>query len=176
MPRERQGQAVNTATLAPAAAPTVLDLDARLALADAAMNVRLANASAAIEVNTAHIPIDPIPHVDAAPLLAPAVAPCPYPTPAAATLWQARNHLQDSGWCAGALRDEQGAACLLGALRIVAPSADVADDAAAVLLEAIRRDFPNAASVPAWNDQRATKHLADRYLDRAAELAHARNL
>ncbi|MEH0552567.1 DUF6197 family protein [Streptomyces sp. B21-101] len=166
---------VTAATLTPAATPA-LDFETRLALADAAMNVRLANASAAIEVNTAHIPIDPIPHVDAAPLLAPASAPCPYPTPVAATLWRARNHLQNSGWCTGALRDKHGAACPMGALRTVAPGAGVADSAMAVLLEAIRRDFPDAASVPAWNDHRATGWLAARYLDRAAELAHARGL
>ncbi|WP_245970585.1 DUF6197 family protein [Streptomyces rishiriensis] len=165
---------MTTAVLSPAAAPA-LDFETRLALAEAAMNVRLANASAAIEVNAAHIPIDPIPHVDAAPLRTPAIAPCPYPTPVAATLWRARNHLQNNGWCAGALRDEQGAVCLMGAIRAAA-SAGAADDAVTVLFEAIRRDFPDATSVPAWNDQRATLHLADRYLDRAAELAHARNL
>ena len=108
--------------------------------------------------------------------LAPAVAPCPYPTPAAATLWQARNHLQDSGWCTGALRDEQGAACLMEAIRATAPTGSLADSAMSVLLEAIRRDFPDAVSVPAWNDRRATPHLADRYLGRAAELAHARGI
>ncbi|WP_405964824.1 hypothetical protein OG713_34815 [Streptomyces sp. NBC_00723] len=154
----------------------VVDLETRLALADAAMNVRLANASAAIEVNTAHIPIDPIPHVDAAPLLAPAVAPCPYRTAVAAVLWRARNHLADRGWCIGALRDEQGAICLMGAIRAAAPGGSLADNAMSVLLEAIRRDFPRADSVPAWNDSRGTPYLADRYLDRAAELAHARGL
>ncbi|MGW0920113.1 DUF6197 family protein [Streptomyces sp. NPDC002755] len=164
-----------TKTCAATTAPTV-DLDTRLALAEAAMNVRLSNASAAIEVNTAHIPIDPIPRVDAAPLLAPATSPCPYRTTVATTLWRARNHLADRGWCTGALRDEQGAICLMGAIRVAAPSGRLADNAMDVLLEAIRRDFPRAVSVPAWNDSRATPHLADRYLDRAAELAHARNL
>ena len=162
-------------TLAPAAAPA-LDFETRLALADAAMNVRLANASAAIEVNTAHIPIDPIPHVDAAPILAPTPETCPYATPLATTLHRARIRLETGGWCTGALRDEQGAACPLGAIRTEAGSRDQADDAAAVLLEAIRRDFPDAESVPAWNDSRATGWLAARYLDRAADLAHTRNL
>ena len=84
-------------TLAPAAAPA-LDFETRLALADAAMNVRLANASAAIEVNTAHIPIDPIPHVDAAPILAPTPETSPYATPHATTQPPARNRLETGGW------------------------------------------------------------------------------
>ncbi|MGW2048583.1 DUF6197 family protein [Streptomyces sp. NPDC001858] len=163
--------AARTATPAPA-----VDLETRLALAEAAMNVSLANASAAIEINTAHIPIDPIPHVDAALLITPAASPCPYRTTVATALWRARNQLAARGWCTGALRDEQGAICLMGAIRATAPSGSLADTAMAVLLEAIRRDFPHVDSVPAWNDTRATPHLADRYLDRAAELAHARNL
>ncbi|MEU3613483.1 hypothetical protein ABZ725_14365 [Streptomyces sp. NPDC006872] len=164
--------AARTAT---APAPAV-DLETRLALTEAAMNVRLANASAAIEINTAHIPIDPIPHIDAAPLLTPATSPCPYRTTVATALWRARNHLAARGWCTGALRDEQGAICLMEAIRVAAPSSSLADTAMSVLLEAIRRDFPDAVSVPAWNDRRATPHLADRYLDRAAELAHARGM
>ncbi|MGW0577734.1 DUF6197 family protein [Streptomyces sp. NPDC002920] len=161
-------------TAARAAAPA-LDFETRLALAEAAMNVRLADASAAIEVNTAHIPIDPIPHVDAAPILAPAVAPCPYRTTIATLLWRARNILEVRGWCTGALRDEQGAVCLMGALRAATPSPSLESDALAVLLEAIRRDFPEAESVPRFNDGRANSFLAFRYLDRAADLAHARN-
>ncbi|MFJ9740838.1 hypothetical protein [Streptomyces sp. NPDC101166] len=161
------------------ATPTVpvLDLDARLALIDAAMTVRLDQAAVEHEVRIAHLPgADPIPHIDAPPVLAPAAAPCPYSTPLARTLHRARVRLETGGWCTGALRDEEGAACLLGAVRAEAGSRDQADGAAAVLLEAIRRDFPHAESVPAWNDNRATPWLAARYLDRAAELAHNRNL
>jgi len=164
---------VQTATRA---ATPALDFETRLALADAAMNVRLANASAAIEVNTAHIPIDPIPHVDAAPIIVPPATPCPYRTTIATTLWRARNILEDRGWCTGALRGEQGAVCLMGAVQAAAPGSSRADDALGVLLDAIRRDFPEAESVPHWNDHRATGFLAFRYLDRAADLAHTRNL
>jgi hypothetical protein len=165
------------ATLAPATRAPVLTLDERLALAGLAMDDRLAQAAVAYEVNTAHLPAaDPIPHVDASPTLVPTLETCPYATPLAITLHRARIRLETGGWCTGALRDEQGAACPLGVIRIEAGSRDQADDAAAVLLEAIRRDFPDAESVPAWNDRRATGWLAARYLDRAAELAHARNL
>jgi hypothetical protein len=168
---------MTTRTLTRAAAPAVLDLDARLALTEAAMSVRLDEAAVAFEVRTAHLPAaDPISHIDAVPAVTPAVASCPYTTPIAATLHRARLRLEAGGWCTGALRDEQGAACLLGAIRAEAGSRGQADDAAAVLLEAIRRDFPDAESVPAWNDRRATTWLAGRYLDRAAELAHARGL
>lgn len=166
---------MTTSTRAPAA-PTVVDFETRLAIADAAMNVRLAEASAAIEVNTAHIPIDPIPHVDAAPIVTPPTLPCPYRTTIATVLWQARNHLQDRGWCTGALRDEQGAVCLMGAIRAAAPSPDAEASALSVLLDAIKRDFPETESVPRFNDGRANSFLAFRYLDHAAQLAHNRNL
>ena len=168
---------MTTRTLTRAAAPPALDLETRLALTEAAMTVRLDEAAVALEVRTAHLPAaEPIPHIDAAPAHIPAAERCPYTTPLAATLHRARLRLETSGWCTGALRDEQGAACLLGAIRAEAGSRDQADDAGALLLEAIRRDFPDAESVPAWNDRRATTWLAGRYLDRAAELAHARGL
>jgi len=166
---------MTTSTLAPTA-PAVVDLDTRLALADAAMNVRLADASAAIEVNIAHIAIDPIPHIDAALILTPAAKPNPYRTPVARLLWQAAQTLHSAGWCRDALTDEHGAVCLMGAIEAAAPGAGHTHDALAVLLEAIRRDFPHAESVPHWNDSRGTSFLAFRYLDQAAELAHARGI
>lgn len=162
-----------TATLAPAATP-VLDLDARLALRGALMDERIAYASAAIEVNTAHIPIDPIPHVDAAPIL-PAPA-CPYSSPVAAVLHAAMLRMENGGWCAGAMRGEEQQTCLYGAVRATTTNPSLVDDAMAILLDVIRRDFPDAESVPAWNDRHGTARLAGRYLDRAAELAGARGL
>lgn len=167
---------MNTApTTTETAAPVELDLDARLALVGALMDERLAYANIAFEVDTAHLPAaDPIPAVVAPPLIEPAATPCPYATPVAAVLHRARIRLQTSGWCTGQLRDEQGAACLIGAIRAEAGSRDQADDACAVLLEAIRRDFADAETIPSWNDRQSSPRPALLYLDRAAALAHAR--
>lgn len=160
---------------APAAAAP-LDLDARLALAGLAMDERLAAAGLAVAVNSAHIDIDPLPEVTAPLRLIPTAAPCPYPTPIAATLHRARLRLDAGGWCTGQLRDEQGARCLIGSIRAEAPNRGAADDACVLLLEAIRRDFPSAETVPSWNDNQRDPRLPGLYLDRAAELAHARGL
>jgi len=153
-----------------------LDLEARLAEVGAIMTGRLALASAAIEVNTAHIAIDRIPEITAPLRLTPTAAPCPYPTPIAATLHRARLRLEAAGWCTGQLRDEQGAACAIGVIRIEAASRRDADDACVLLLEAIRRDFPTVESVPSWNDNQRDPRLPARYLGLAAELAHSRNM
>jgi hypothetical protein len=157
-------------------APVEPDLDARLAMVGALMTGRLDEAAVAFEVNTAHIPPTPLPEITAPLPLTPTAAPCPYNTPVAATLHRARLRLEIGGWCAGQLRDEQGAACLIGVIRSEAGSRGEADDACVLLLEAIRRDFPNAETVPSWNDARRDPRLPARYLERAAELAHARSL
>ncbi|MFE2297922.1 hypothetical protein ACFXAW_06975 [Streptomyces sp. NPDC059445] len=165
-----------TAT-ATAAAPVTLDLDARLALVGAVMDERLSFASLSFEVDTAHIlAADPIPEVAAPLSLTPTAAPCPYPTPIAATLHRARLRLDTAGWCAGQLRDEQGARCLIGVIQAAADSRGQADDACVLLLEAIRRDFPGVETVPSWNDSQRDSRLPLVYLDRAAELAHTRGL
>lgn len=158
------------------AAPVELDLDARLVLVGALMDERLAHANIAFEVDTAHIPAAaPIPAVVAPPLIDLAIAPCPYVTPLAATLHRARIQLETAGWCTDQLRDEQGAACLIGAIRAEASSRDQADDACAVLLEAIQRDFADAETIPSWNDRQRGPQPALLYLDRAAALAHSHN-
>lgn len=168
---------MNTAPITTETAPPVdLDLDARLAVVGALMDERLALANVAFEVDTAHLPAaDPIPAVVAPPLIQPATTPCPYETPLASVLHRARIRLETGGWCTGQLRDEQGAACLIGAIRSEAGSRDQADDACAVLLEAIRRDFAHAETIPSWNDAQRGPRLALLYLDRAAALAHSRN-
>lgn len=152
-------------------APT-LDLDARLAIVGAAMTLRLDEAAVAFEVNTAHIPTEPVP-ATAVPVLAP--LPCPYATPVAALLYRARVRLE-AGWCTGRLRDEQGAVCLIGAIRAEAPTAAAAHDTCALLLEVIRRSFPTAESVPSWNDAQHGPRLPLLMLDRATSLADARGL
>ncbi|OQQ12991.1 hypothetical protein B0675_39940 [Streptomyces sp. M41(2017)] len=165
------------ATTARAAAPVELDLDARLVEVGLVMDARLTLANLTFEVDTAHIPAaDPIPEITAPLPLTPTAAPCPYPTPIAATLHRARLRLDAAGWCTGGLRNEQGARCLIGAIQAAADSRGQADDACVVLLEAIRRDFPHANTIPSWNDNQRDPRLPARYLERAAELAHSRGL
>lgn len=163
-------------TTAKAAAPVELDLDARLAMVGAVMDERCTLAVLAVDVNSAHITGVELPEITAPLPLTPTSAPCPYNTPIAATLHRARIRLDTAGWCTGGLRDEQGAACLIGVIRVEAGSHSAADDACVILLEAIRRDFPNAETVPSWNDARNNPRLPARYLERAAELAHSRNM
>ncbi|MET9895012.1 hypothetical protein ABZZ47_33335 [Streptomyces sp. NPDC006465] len=159
------------------AVPVVLDLDARLVEVGLVMDARLALANLSFEVDTAHIPAaDPIPEVTAPLPLTPTAAPCPYPTPVAATLHRARLRLEAGGWCTDQLCDEQGARYLIGVIQAAAPTRGQADDAYVILLEAIRRDFPTADTVPSWNDNQRDPRLPARYLDRAAELAHNRGL
>lgn len=140
------------------------------------MDERIAHASAAIEINTAHIPIDPIPHVDAAPLFTPTPTTCPYSTPIAATLWHATQQLATRGWCAGAMYGTDGALCLYGAIDLATTHGGHRRDAMRLLLEVIRRDFADSDSVPTWNDRHGTPALAHRYLDQATQLAHTRGL
>ncbi|MFG6294378.1 DUF6197 family protein, partial [Streptomyces rochei] len=104
-------------------APPVLDLDARLALVDAAMSARLDQAAVAFEVNTAHLPgADPVPHIaDTGPVpLTPAAEPSPYRTPIADLLHRARQRIEADGWCRDAVFDESGAVCPIRAIRLEA--------------------------------------------------------
>jgi hypothetical protein len=154
-----------------------LDLTARLALVDAAMAARLRVTNLAFDVNTAHIPAaEPLPEITTVLPLTPTPTPSPYTTPIAGALHRARNRIATGGWCTGALRDEQGARCPIGAIRIEAASRHQADDACVLLLEAIRRDFPDAETVPSWNDAQASVAPVLLTLGQAAELAHNRNL
>ncbi|WP_461712348.1 DUF6197 family protein [Streptomyces sp. DSM 41013] len=106
----------------------------------------------------------------------PALAPADlYPTPAAALLQRARARLERDGWCQGSTVDEDGARCLYGALRAEAADAAELHDALAVLLDAIRRHFPDEETVPGFNDRHGARVVL-RALDQAADLAHARTL
>lgn len=152
-----------------AAPPVELTLEDRLALTQLAMDARLAEAHAAMNVRTAHLPsVDPIDITH--PVAAPA-APCPYSTPVAQALHRARARVE-AGWCRGRMRDEQGAVCLLGAVEAEGGGQAAVD----VLWEVIRRAFPGAASVNGWNDQQRDSGLPLLILDRAASLAHARGM
>ena len=159
---------MTTTTRVPATRPQTkpakpISFDERLALASLAVDAR---------INTQPLNLaDIIRH----PVDTPVPAPCPYRTPLAVVLHQAQARLE-AGWCTGQLRDEQGGVCLIGAIRAVASSRGQADDACAVLLEAIRRDFVQAETVASWNDAQRGPRFPLLYLGRAAELANARNL
>lgn len=172
---------MTTATLAQASPPPALDLDARLALVDAAMTIRLDEAAVAFEVNTAHIAgAEPVPAladvVPLTPTLTPAAS--PYSTPLADLLHRARIYIETHGWLQGGLREDAGTRrCPIGAIRIeAAGNRRLADDACVLLLEAIQRDFPDAATVPSWNDRQTGPAPVLLYLDRAAQLAADRGL
>ncbi|WP_381805534.1 hypothetical protein [Streptomyces niveus] len=167
-------------TQAPAP-PAELSLEERLTLVNTVMTVQLDEAAVAYEVNTAHIETDP---VDLADVVTVPLTPTPqpqsptYPTPVAALLRRAHHRLLTGGWCADALVDAEGARCLYGAIRIEARGDHGLEaDAAAVLLDAVRRQFgDDVTSVPAFNDAFGAGRVPIRMLDQAAGLADARGL
>ncbi|MGA5284812.1 DUF6197 family protein [Streptomyces griseoincarnatus] len=166
----------------PAHAPSALSLDARLAAAEAAMTVRLDEAAVAHEVRTAHINTQPVDLTDVITVpLTPTLQPQPQQlpaTPVAALLERARVRMEADGWCAGALTDESGAVCLLGAIRKEADGdRGLEADAASVVLDAIRRRFgDHVESVPSFNDAHGTGRIPLCMLDQAVSLADARGL
>ncbi|MDQ1013500.1 DUF6197 family protein [Streptomyces afghaniensis] len=183
MPQTHPSPAIDqtAATTAAPAPPTELSLEERLILIDAAMTVRLDEAKVAYEVNTAHIPTEPVDLADVVTLpvdTEPAPLPELYPTPVAALLQRAHHRLLTGGWCKDALVDENGARCMLGAIRIEARGdRGLEADAAAVLLDAIRRRFGyDVDSVPSFNDAHGSAGVPLRMLDQAAHLADARGL
>ncbi|MFJ2094695.1 hypothetical protein ACIOEW_36380 [Streptomyces sp. NPDC087901] len=169
-----------TPTAAAPAPPAALSLEERLAFVNAAMTVRLEEAAVAYEVNSSHIDIEPVDLADVVTLpLTPTLQPrTPYPTPVAALLQRAHHRLLTGGWCSGALVDEDGARCMLGAIRIEARGdRGLEGGAAAVLLDAIRRQFgDHVDSVPGFNDSWTDGRHPLRMLDQAAGLADARCL
>lgn len=171
-----------TAPTAQVPAPAkALSLEERLTLADMVMTARLVEAAVAYEVNTAHIATKPL---DLADIVTGPVdtrsAPLPdlYPTPVAALLQRAHHRLLTGGWCAGALVDEDGARCLLGAIRAEAGGdSGLEASAVAVLLDAIRRRFgDHVDSVPSFNDAHGSARIPIRMVDEGARLADARGL
>ncbi|WP_046248572.1 DUF6197 family protein [Streptomyces sp. MBT28] len=172
----------------PAADPAAaggLSLEARLTAVEAAMSVRLDEAAVAYEVNTAHIDTEPVDlaHVITVPLT-PTLQPPPQPstpqpgTPVAALLERARARMEADGWCAGALRDESGSVCLLGAIRKEAGGdRGLEADAASVVLDTIRRRFgDHVDSVPSFNDAHGCGRIPLRMLGEAASMADAKGL
>ncbi|MFD5728318.1 hypothetical protein ACFWMT_19805 [Streptomyces sp. NPDC058368] len=162
--------------------PTALSLDERLAATNAAMTSRLNEAAVAYEVNTAHIPTEPVDLGDivAVPLTPTLQPPTPYPTPVAALLQRAHHRLLTDGWCAGTFENEDGALCLFGAVRTEAHRDLRLEMAAmAVLLDAIQRAYGDRfQSAVAFNDAHmgSDGRVPMRLLAQAADLAHARSI
>ncbi|MFD9496883.1 hypothetical protein ACFWA1_36015 [Streptomyces sp. NPDC060005] len=156
-----------------------LSLELRLEALSALMDHRLTEAAAAIDVNTAvHVPdVEPVDLADVirGPVDQPRTPVTLYPTPVAALLQRALDRLQRDGWCTGAMVGEAGARCLYGAIRVEASSRSTEGAALDVLLDAIRRQFPGADSVPGFNDAHGPR-VVFRVLGQAADLAHARGL
>lgn len=170
-----------TPTTQAAAPPAELTLEERLKFIEAAMTVRLDEAAVAYEVNTAHIPIEPVDLADVVTVpvdTGPAPLPDLYPTPVAALLQRAHHRLLTGGWCKDVLVDEDGARCMLGAIRAEARgNAGLESSAVAVLMDAIRRKFgDDVDSVPGFNDAFASGRTPIRMVDQAAGLADARGL
>ncbi|MET9187718.1 MULTISPECIES: hypothetical protein [Streptomyces] len=168
----------------PATAPAPgdgLSLEARFAAVEALMSVRLDEAAVAHEVRTAHIDTTP---VDLADVITVPLTPTLQPgtpatgTPVAALLERARARMESDGWCTGALSDESGAVCLLGAIRKEAGGdRGLEADAASVVLDAIRRRFgDHVDSVPEFNDSWGSGHTPTRMLGEAASVADAQGL
>lgn len=135
---------------------------------------RLALAALAVDARTTTQPLN-LADVIRLPLT-PTAAPCPYTTPIAGLLHRARTRLERDGWCRDNLYDEQGAICPIRAIRLEAHTRGQADDACVLLLEAIQRDFAAAETIPSWNAAQTSPAPVLLAFDRAADLAHARNL
>ncbi|MEV7659462.1 hypothetical protein AB0O39_35520 [Streptomyces anulatus] len=166
---------------APLAPPSALSLEERLVLANTVMTERLDEAAVAYEVNTAHIPVEPVDLADVVTVpLTPTLRPQSSPDSAAAVLRRAHHRLLTGGWCAGTFQSEDGALCLFGAIRSESHrDLRLEMSAMAVLLEAIRRQFGDRFdSVPAFNDAPVHRdgRVPLRILGQAADLAHARGL
>ncbi|GGU52467.1 DUF6197 family protein [Streptomyces lavendofoliae] len=151
-----------------------LTLDERLTLTLLDMDEHLDQAAVAFEVNTAHMPAaDPVP---AAPILPPApLTVGPYTTPIAAVLQRALARLRTVGWCAEHW-DEQGAICLVRAIRTEAGGGSVGAEACQLLLDVIRAEFGPWETVPSWNDAQVGPAVPLRILGQAADQAAARGI
>ncbi|MCF2131044.1 hypothetical protein L1I79_32165 [Strepomyces sp. STD 3.1] len=172
----------------PAAHPAAaggLSLENRLTAVEAAMSLRLDEAAVAYEVNTAHIDTEPVNLADIITVpFTPTLQPAPQhstsqpDTPVAALLERARARMEADGWCAGALRDESGSVCLLGAIRNEAGQDRALEaDAVSVVLDTIRRRFgAHVDSVPSFNDAHGSGRIPLRMLDQAAATAAAKGL
>jgi hypothetical protein len=166
----------------PAARTTLapeLSLEARMAAVDAAMTIRLEEASLANDINTAHIATAPVDLADVirGPVDAPRTPVDLYPTPVANLLQRAHQRLTDDGWCGHAPTSAQGSNCLQSAIyKEAGGDYGLASEGLGVLLDAIRRQFTNADSVPGFNDAWGRPTVPLRLLGAAADAADARGI
>jgi hypothetical protein len=141
--------------LAPAAAPTraaapALTLDERLALSPLAMDDRLDQASLRFDVNTAGIELPEAPEILTAPMPA---AETQTPATVDEVYAEAARLIRAHGWICGYVGHAGVGYCAIGAVRKAAGGESrLSDDACDALLDRIRRQFPDAPSVGAWND------------------------
>ncbi|MFZ3473113.1 DUF6197 family protein [Streptomyces sp. 4.24] len=132
----------------PQAAAPALTFDERLALSPLAMNDRLDLAGLAFDVNTAAIPVE-APEI----LTAPAPAATPKPVTVDDVLREARRLITAHGWIRQYVGRAETGYCLIGAIRAAAGgNSRLEDEAETGMLDRIRRQFPDALSVGAWND------------------------
>ncbi|MFI5985067.1 hypothetical protein ACIBEA_29900 [Streptomyces sp. NPDC051555] len=146
----------------PAKVPT---LEERMALSGLAMDERLGAAGVEYDVRTAGIEI---PEILTGPLLDPAPRP---PASVAEVLRAAHQLMADRGWCQRWLANEDGAVCLLGAIRAAGGGSGHQDRAEEVLLRLVQQEFPDAATVSGWNDGQRDGRAPLRMLDQAARHA-----
>lgn len=155
----------------PVVAPAELDFDARLALRDAEMTVRLESAGArlAVDATTPETVVD-LADVVGVPVELP--APARYSTPVAALLQRAHARLINGGWCKGYSVDGQGATCLAWAIHREARG-DVGLEVAGLnhLLDQIRAEFGQWDTVASWNDNQRDGRTPIRILGEAANTA-----
>ncbi|MER7155922.1 hypothetical protein ABT366_34500, partial [Streptomyces lydicus] len=138
---------------------------------------RLALAALAVDARINIEPLDLADVIRGPVEIPPAPAMQPYRTPMAALLHRAHARVLRDGWCADRLRDEQGARCLIGAIRAEAGSRRDADDACAFLLDIIRDEFdPTAETIASWNARQRDGHMPARILGHAASRADARGI
>lgn len=152
-----------------------LDLEARLAAVNATMTRRLETATLTLSIDSSR-PETFLDYTDTirVPVALPQTPVVPYTTPVAALLQRAHTRLTRDGWCTGAQRNEDGARCLYGAIHHEAATSSHEAAALDVLLEAIRRHYPQADSIPTFNDSCHDPQQPLRILDQAARLADAR--
>lgn len=153
-----------TAVLVRAAAPVgQLDLEARMAMADAAMTVRLDEAVLAHAVNTAHLPGPTVelPHlpVDTQPDVE--------QNPVAALLKRAKERILRDGWCRDAAHNNGGGMCLVEAIR--AEARTHRDEGEARIL--LRRALGGGDPIPEQNRRLTNTAHAAAVLDTAAAMA-----
>jgi hypothetical protein len=164
----------DTAPRTPAAAPEPLSLDARLAAADAMMELRLETALLALAVDSAHVeqPVDLV-DVMRVPVAVPQTPIAPTGTPVADLLRRAQARiLRPGGWSRETGTNSAGGACLEYAMQAEALSDTDEREARIVLRHVLGSGDP----IPHINRQLTGAGQAGQLLGAAAALAHARGI